>query len=41
MMEAHAHSVSESLQNAIDSERKQRQISNIQIVATLVRTIDP
>lgn len=41
MMEAHAYSVSESLQTAIDLERKQRQISNIQILATLVRTIDP
>jgi len=41
MMEAHAYMVSESLQNVIDSERKQRQISNIQIIATLVRTIDP
>jgi hypothetical protein len=33
MMEAHAYSVSESLQTAIDLERKQRQISNIQILA--------
>ena len=41
MMEAHAYSVSESLQTAIDSERKQRQISKIQILITLVRTIDP
>jgi hypothetical protein len=41
MMEAHAYSVSESLQTAIDLERKQRQISNIQILVTLVRTIDP
>lgn len=41
MMESYAHSVSDSLQNAINQERKQRQISNIQIVATLVRTIDP
>lgn len=41
MMEAHAYSVSESLQTAINQERKQRQISNIQIVATLIRTIDP
>ena len=40
-MEAHAYSVSESLQTAIDIERKQRQISNIQILVTLVRTIDP
>jgi hypothetical protein len=41
MMEAHAYSVSESLQTAINQERKKRQISNIQIIATLVRTIDP
>lgn len=41
MMEAHAYSVSESLQTVINQERKQRQISNIQIVATLIRTIDP
>ena len=41
MMESYAHSVSDSLQNAINQERKQRQISNIQIIATLVRTIDP
>lgn len=41
MMEAHAYSVSESLQTAIDLEKKQRQVSNIQILATLVRTIDP
>jgi hypothetical protein len=41
MMEAHAYSVSDSLQKAINEERKQRQISNIQIIATLVRTIDP
>ena len=41
MIEAYAHSVSDSLQNAINQERKQRQISNIQIIATLVRTIDP
>lgn len=41
MMEAHAYSVSESLQKAIDQERKQRQISTIQIIATLVKSIDP
>ena len=41
MMESYAHSVSDSLQNAINQERKQRQISNIHIIATLVRTIDP